>query len=137
MNRRGFIQAFMVAAAAAYAGMPSTEHVTMATLVNVPPAFSGCVWFEDQDGRRLTEPCKLHMRQTAPNQWTNAGTFESMAIETGVAAFMCCDFDADLPFHSYRFEINGGGDGVVLTNRHLTTGGVISITALEFKPNSS
>lgn len=137
MNRRSFIQAFMMAAAAAYTGLPSTEQVSPATLSNVPPTFSGRVWFEDSDGRRLTEAGKLHMRRTGPNQWRTASAFTAIAIETGVAAFMCCDFGAELPFHLYRFEINGEGDGFAMPNRHLSGGSVISITAMEFSANSS
>lgn len=121
----------MAAAAAAYAGLPSADLVTPEATDLLPESFSGHVWIEDADGRRLTEPGRLSMRRVAPGQWSSAGGFHASVIETGIATWLVCNFQ----HATHRFEV--GPDGLMLDSRLFAAGGVVNITAMEFSRDSS
>ena len=124
------MQAVMAAAAAAYAGA-SIEQVTPATIGALPDQITGHIWIEDADGRRLTEPGRLSLRRVAPGQWSNVGALHAGVIETGIAAWLVCEFQHVL----HRFEV--GADGLILDSRYFATGGAMNITSLQFGPGDS
>lgn len=131
MNRRGFLQSVLTAAVAAYAGLPEVQPLTPVLLEHLPAEFKAYVWIEDADGRKLTEAGALRMRRVTWGEWEQQGEFQVTAIETGVAATMCCGINGRL------IRIPVGPDGLQMDTRNLVTASVISVTAATFVRDTS
>lgn len=134
INRRGFLQAVMAAAAATYTGLPIGEPVTPAALDLLPDAFTARIWVEDEDGRALTRRGVLRMRRVAPGHWTQVGDYQTTVYETGVAAMMFCEVEGAVTGFPV---VSQAGGGLMLDNRNLCLGMALSISGAEIQANSS